>query len=207
VTEPATGGTVAARPATSSPLGTRIARLITEALTPAVLVAGIAIAVAWHSRSPGWGVAVAMFASAVPLAYIIRGVRRGRYKDHHVDVREHRPAVILVAAASVIVGLTLMLLLDAPRDLVALVVAMLAGLALTFAATKWWGKVSFHTAVAAGTATTLVLVFGPWLHFSWLLVGAIGWSRVRLEQHTVAQVIVGAVLGTSAAGLVFPVIR
>jgi membrane-associated phospholipid phosphatase len=113
----------------------------------------------------------------------------------------------MAAASPVTRRVPAMLLLDAPRDLVALVVAMLAGLALTFAATKWWGKVSFHTAVAAGTATTLVLVFGPWLHFSWLLAGAIGWSRVRLGQHTVAQVIVGALLGASAAGLVFPVVR
>lgn len=186
---------------------TRIARVVTEALSPAVLVAAITLAVAWHSKSLGWGIVAAVFASVIPITYIIRGVRRGQYQDHHVPTREHRPAVILVAAVSVIVGLTLMLLLDAPRDLVALVVAMLAGLALTFVTTKWWGKASLHTAVAAGTATTLGLVFGPWLHLSWLLVGVIGWSRVRLGQHTVAQVIVGAALGASAAGVVFPLVR
>lgn len=72
--------------------------------------------------------------------------------------------------------------------------------------TKWWGKVSFHTAVASGTATTLVLVFGPWLHLSWLLVGLIASSRIRLREHTAAQAIVGAVLGAAAAGRVFPLV-
>jgi membrane-associated phospholipid phosphatase len=115
--------------------------------------------------------------------------------------------VILVAATSVIAGLALMLLLDAPRDLVALVVAMLGGLALTFAATRWWGKVSFHTAVAAGTATTLGLVFGPWLYTSWVLVATIAWSRVRLAEHTLAQSVLGAVLGAVAAGVIFPLFR
>jgi hypothetical protein len=184
-----------------------MARVVSEVLTPGVLVAGISLAVAWHSRSPGWGIVTAIFAAAIPIAYIVSGVRRGRYRDHHVPVREHRQAVILVAAASVVVGLTLMLLFNAPRELVALVVAMLGGLALTLAATKWWSKVSLHTAVAAGTAATLVLVFGPWLHLAWLLVGVIAWSRVRLREHTVIQVTVGVALGAAAAGVVFPLLR
>ncbi len=192
-------------PAASTPAA-RLAHVVTEALTPAVLVAGIALAVAWHSRSMGWGIVAALFASGIPISYIVRGVRRGHYKDHHVSVRERRSTVILFAAASVGVGLALMILFRAPRELVALVVAMLAGLALTLVVTKWWGKVSFHTAVASGTATTLVLVFGPWLHLTWLVVGLIAWSRVRLREHTVAQTVIGAVLG-AAAGVVFPLVR
>jgi membrane-associated phospholipid phosphatase len=194
------------RPA-PSPIGRRVARVVTEALTPAVLVAGICVAVAWQSGSVGWGIVSAVFASGVPVAYIVRGIRTGRFTDHHVTVREHRPAVIVAAAASVVVGLAVMVLLDAPRDLVALVVAMLAGLVLTFAVTRWWGKVSIHTAVAAGTATTLVLVFGPWLLLAWPFVGVIAWSRVALHEHTVAQTVVGVVLGAVAAGVVFPLVR
>lgn len=185
----------------------RFARVVTEALTPAVLVAGIAVAVAWHSRSIGWGIVAVLFASGIPITYIIRGVRRGHYHDHHVSVRERRPTVILFAAASVGVGLAPMILFRAPRELVALVVAMLAGLVLTLAVTKWWGKVSFHSAVASGTATTLLLVFGPWLHLTWLVVGLVVWARVRLEEHTVAQTLTGAGLGALAAGVVFPLVR
>jgi hypothetical protein len=180
---------------------------VTEALTPAVLVAGISLAVAWHSRSVAWGIVAAVFASGIPISYIVRGIRRGHYEDHHVSVRERRPTVILFAAASVGVGLALMILFRAPRELVALVVAMLAGLALTLVVTKWWGKVSFHTAVASGTATTLVLVFGPWLHLTWLVVGLIAWARVRLREHTLVQTVVGAALGALAAGVVFPLVR
>jgi len=196
----------AADPAATT-FAARLARVVTEALTPAVLVAGISLAVAWHSRSIGWGIVAAVFASGIPVTYIIRGIRRGHYEDHHVSVRERRPAVILFAAASVGVGLALMIVFRAPRELVALVVAMLAGLALTLAVTKWWGKVSFHTAVASGTATTLVLVFGPWLHLTWLVVGLIVWARVRLREHTVAQTLIGAGLGALAAGAVFPLVR
>jgi hypothetical protein len=185
----------------------RVAHVVTEALTPAILVAGITLAVAWHSRSIGWGIVAAIFASGIPISYIVRGIRQGHYKDHHVSVRERRPTVILFAAASVGVGLALMILLRAPRELVALVVAMLAGLALTLVVTKWWGKVSFHTAVASGTATILVLVFGPWLNLTWLMVGLIAWARVRLREHTTIQTLIGAALGAAAAGVIFPLVR
>lgn len=218
MTEETTGRPPAADPAvdadpaattapTPSPIGQRFARVVTEVFTPAVLVAVVSVIIAWHTGSVGWGIVMAVFASGIPLAYIIRGIRRGRFTDRHVMVREHRPAVIVAAAVSVVVGLVVMVVFHAPRDLVALVVAMLAGLALTLAVTVWWGKVSLHTAVASGTATSLVLVFGPWLHLAWLVVGLIAWSRVRLKEHTVIQTIVGIVLGALAAGVVFPLAR
>ncbi len=112
----------------------------------------------------------------------------------------------MFAGASVAVGLLLMVVFRAPRELIALVVAMLAGLALTLIVTHWW-KVSFHTAVSSGTATTLALVFGPWLLLAWLVVAVVAWSRVRLGDHTTAQAVVGAVLGALAAGTVFPLVR
>jgi membrane-associated phospholipid phosphatase len=69
---------------------------------------------------------------------------------------------------------------------------------------------SIHTAVAGGSAVILALVFGPTplaLGTGLPLVGAIGWSRVRLGDHTVAQVLVGSVVGAAVAGLVFGLLR
>ena len=76
-------------------------------------------------------------------------------------------------------------------------------LALTLAVTHFW-KVSFHAAVAAGTATILVLLFGAAWSLAWLVVAAIAWSRVYLRSHTPAQVVVGITLGALAAGPVYP---
>jgi len=184
------------------------ARAVTEVLAPAVLVAVVSPLVAWHSGALGWGLAVSVFAAGVPFAFILRGVRRGAYDNHHVGDWRRRPLILLVAGASVLAVLGLMLVFGAPREVVALVVAMLAGLALTLGVTvlaRW--KVSLHAAVAAGTATTLVLVFGRWLLLAWLAVALVAWARVRLRDHTVAQVLVGVALGTLAAGGVFPLLR
>ncbi|WP_203898336.1 phosphatase PAP2 family protein [Virgisporangium aliadipatigenens] len=186
----------------------RAATVITEALAPAVLVAVISPIIAWHAGSPGWGVATAVFTAGVPMAYVLRGVRRGEYDDHHVGDRAKRPLILAFAGGSVGVLLALMVLLDAPRDMIALVIAMLCGLALTLAVTylaRW--KVSLHTAVASGTVTTLVLTFGPWLNVGWALVGAIMWSRVTLRAHTPMQTVVGLLLGLLAAGAIYPALR
>jgi membrane-associated phospholipid phosphatase len=79
---------------------------------------------------------------------------------------------------------------------------MLAGLTLTAAITRYW-KISLHTAVAGGTATILAIVLGPALLATGVLVAAIGWSRVKLGDHTASQMITGGVLGAVVAAAVF----
>ncbi|MEK8142367.1 hypothetical protein NKH18_07295 [Streptomyces sp. M10(2022)] len=56
-------------------------------------------------------------------------------------------------------------------------------------------------------ATILTLTFGPALAALALVVAAIGWSRVQLRDHTVAQTIVGALLGGVAAAVTFGLLR
>jgi membrane-associated phospholipid phosphatase len=186
----------------------RVARLVTEVLAPAPIVAVLPLLVAWRTSSTvttaiAWGVTASLFASVLPFAVILVGVRRGRLTDHHVGVRQQRALPMLMGVASVLFGLGLLVALHAPRMLVALVAAMTVGLTVSLLVTLWW-KVSVHTAVAAGAAVVLTLVFGPALLPVWPLVGLIGWSRVQLGDHTPAQVLVGAALGTGVAAAVFP---
>ena len=163
----------------------RLARGVTETLAPANLVIGLLILVAWHSASSttarvGWGLGAALFAGVLPPAYLLRGARQGRWEDHHVGEREKRPKVILAILGSVLVGVVLMVVLGAPRELLALMGAMAAGLVVTLAITLVW-KVSMHAAVASGTAIILVLVFGPVLNVLWTLVALSGGPESRFE--------------------------
>ncbi|MBN1171922.1 MAG: phosphatase PAP2 family protein, partial [Micromonosporaceae bacterium] len=72
----------------------------------------------------------------------------------------------------------------------------------------WW-KMSIHAAVASGAAMIAALVVGvPWVVLGLLpLVALVGWSRVRLYDHTMAQVVVGAIVGAGVAGGVFGLLR
>lgn len=88
----------------------------------------------------------------------------------------------------------------------ALVVAMLAGLAVALAVTAFW-KISVHTAVAGGTVSVLVLTYGSAVALTAPLVALIGWSRVELRDHTPMQVLVGGIVGASVAAMVFTLAR
>jgi membrane-associated phospholipid phosphatase len=178
---------------------------------PAPTVAVLLLVVAWRSAPTAaeavkWGLLAALFASFIPLGYILRGVRRRRLTDHHVGVREQRPLPLLVGIASVLVGLALLAAWGAPRDLVPLVAAMVVGLSTSLLVTLFW-KISVHAAVTAGAVVILVFVFGPALLTLVPLVALVGWARVEVGDHTPAQVVAGVGLGAAVAGVVFSLLR
>ncbi|WP_242882664.1 phosphatase PAP2 family protein [Actinomadura litoris] len=182
-----------------------VARLVTEIGAPWVLIIILFLAVAAHDAGwagLGWGLAGAFFASLGPMALIARGTRAGEYSDHHLTERSHRTRPLLGAVGLVVAGLVLGKLIDAPNEVYAVMAAMLAGLAVTVPITLRW-KISFHAGVAAALVGILTLVFGPAVSIGWLLVALIAWSRVRLGDHTIAQVLAGAVVAGGAATLVF----
>jgi membrane-associated phospholipid phosphatase len=187
------------------------ARVVTEVLAPAVLIAVQLVAVGWHAgrqagASPWWGLPAALFAAVIPFTYIVRGVRRGRFADHHIPERELRHVPLLFGAGSVAVGLGLLAVLGAPRELVALMLAGIAGLAVFSTVTLWW-KMSIHTGVAGGTVVVLTTVYGPAGLVAAPLVPLIGWARIRLGAHTTGQVVAGALVGALVAAAVFPPLR
>jgi membrane-associated phospholipid phosphatase len=187
------------------------AQFVTEVFSPVYLAVGILLVVgAVSTRNPalgaGWGLLAALLAIVIPYGFLLHGVRQGRYSDRHVRIRQQRTVPLLIAGAGVIAALALLALLGAPRQLVALVIAMLAGQLVTLAITLAW-KISVHTGVAAGVAAVLTLVFGPFLLLSWPAVALVAWARVQLHDHTLAQVIAGAVMGGSIAATVFSALR
>ncbi len=107
---------------------------------------------------------------------------------------------------SALIGLILITTLGAPRELIALVVAMEVGLVISLAITLSW-KLSIHVASVAGAIVILVLVFGPPYLLLTPVVALVGWARVELGDHTPSQVTVGAIIGAVVAASVFQVLR
>jgi len=189
----------------------RLAHIITELLAPVPVATILLFVVAWHSthslaQSLVWGGVSALFATLVALLYLLRGVRRRQFTDHHVRLREQRPLAFLVGIASLLIGLALMVVLGAPRELVALVAAMGVGLIVSLLVTLLW-KISVHVAVVAGAVVILVLVFGPLLLVLAPLVALVGWARVEVADHTPAQVTAGRGLGATVAAVVVVLLR
>ncbi|MBY8870523.1 hypothetical protein K7640_01545 [Micromonospora sp. PLK6-60] len=186
----------------------RPARAVTEVFAPAVLASVLPLVIAVHSTAPavatglGWALLAILFCSAIPYAVVWVGVRRGRLTDHHIGVREQRRMPLVFGMFSVLVGLAVLVLAGAPRPLVAMVVVMFAVLLVVTVVNQVW-KLSAHAAVAAGSAVVLIIVFGPALVPSLAVVAVVGWSRVRLGDHTTSQVVVGALAGALTAAPTF----
>ncbi|MEV4464674.1 phosphoesterase PA-phosphatase [Micromonospora echinofusca] len=188
-----------------------LARAATEVFAPALLAALMPVVVGLHSAAPvgvglAWALVGSLFCSIIPNSLIWWGVRRGRLTDHHIRRREQRRRPLAYGLLSVLVGLAVMIGFGAPRPVLAMVVVMFAlGLAVTVVNLAW--KLSIHAAVAAGAAAVLVIEFGPALLASAPVVALVGWSRVRLRDHTVGQVAAGTVVGTLIAAPTFLLLR
>lgn len=165
--------------------------------------------VGWHSTHSwtglGWGVLGALFCGVIPISIILLGVKRGGLTDKHIRVRRQRIVPMALSMISVATGITLLYALGAPADVSALVVAMLVGLVSSLLVTTGW-QISIHNSVAGGTAMILMLAFGPVMLPTILGAAAIGWSRIVLKAHTIAQILAGTALGGTAA-LTFVLLR
>lgn len=187
----------------------RAARLITDGLDPKTWIIADTLLIGWHTgrlAGIGWGLLGCLFAAVIPLAFIKYGIRRGRWTDRHVGRRRQRIIVMTFIIGSVATGILLLWACGAPRTMIALIAAMLTTLAALLAVTPAW-KISVHAAVSAGSVAMLAMTYGPWVLLACPLVAVVGWSRVELKDHTLAQVLAGAAVGGSVAAATFALIR
>ncbi len=181
------------------------ARRISYWLEPKNWLIVTVVAIGWHTDGRAgllWGLLAALFTAVLPTLFISHGVRHGRWNDRNVGARRPRLVVLAFITASVAAGLTVLGVFGAPRLLTGYLAFMLASVAVLAAITTVW-KISIHCAVASGSVAILAFTFGPLLLPAYTLVGLLGWSRVAVKDHTVAQVVAGAVLGAGAAGLAY----
>jgi membrane-associated phospholipid phosphatase len=159
------------------------------------------VAIGWHADGRagiGWGLLAALFTAVLPTLFISHGVRHCGWSDRNVGARRPRLLVLAFITGSVAVGLLLLLVLGAPLLLTGYLAFMLASVAVLAGITTVW-KISIHCAVASGSVTILALTYGPLVLGGYVLVGLLGWARVMVKDHSVAQVMAGSVLGAAAA--------
>ncbi|PTT69551.1 phosphatase PAP2 family protein [Arthrobacter sp. HMWF013] len=176
----------------------RTARWLTEVFQPPVVVTLVLlISPVIEPGFPGtigYGALAALFVCVLPLILLLALVRLGKVTDHHVSNRRQRAPVMLMALGSVVAGLVVLAATHAPRSVVVTVLAIVAGIIVLAAVSPFW-KISGHAAAISSSAVISVLMLGPaWLPLV-LLIPAVGWSRVVLRAHTLAQVVAGSLFG------------
>jgi len=186
----------------------QMARYISIIFSPVTVSLPAIFLVALHNQEPSsmfFAAIVVFFLSIGPMLYILVGVSLGKFSDIDVSIRSQRLGPFLFGITSSLIGFFILLFNNAPKDLeTILLTASTIGLVLMII-TFWW-KISMHASGIAGTITFLAVLYGKYVLPAFLLVFLVGWSRVVLKRHTVAQVTAGAIL-TAAMTLVMLALR
>jgi membrane-associated phospholipid phosphatase len=152
--------------------------------------------------------------AAVVLAIVLLpGITCAAYLEHHGHLlyeRRTRGPLYLVGWLSILVCLAVVVTFQAPRALIASIATLAVWAPLQLAINARVTKISTHAAVAAGCFTGLVVLgkAGPPLVEAALLALVIItlWARVVTRNHTVSQVIYGALLGAGLVFVIFPLV-
>ena len=176
----------------------RTARWLTEVFQPPVVVSQqLLISPLAQPGVPGtigYGALAALFVCVVPLVVLLVLVRLGKVTDHHVSDRKQRAPVLLMALGCIAVGLLVLGAVDAPESVIAMVLAVVGGVAVLAVVSPFW-KMSGHAAAVSCAAVVSVLMLGAAWTPLLLLVPAVSWSRVVLRAHSLAQVVAGSLFG------------
>lgn len=185
----------------------RVARILSDQVDPKNVIVAVSLLIGcglYGLRGLGWALVAVVFAAVLPMAYILYVAGDGTWASRHLTERQQRITVLPVISASVAAGLTLQGVTGAPGPLVAMTAAMWATITAVWPVTVLARfKISVHTAVLAGSVAMAAQAYGPlWLGGA-ALVAVLGWARVTVREHTVAQVVAGALLGAVVAGGVY----
>ena len=153
-----------------------------------------------------YGALAALFVCVLPLFLLLVLVRLGKVTDHHVSDRRQRAPVLLMALGSILAGLLVLHAAGAPSSVVAMVLAVVGGVVVLAAVSPFW-KMSGHAAAISCSAVVAVLMLGPAWTPLLVLVPAVGWSRVVLRAHTVAQVVAGSLFGGVVMAGIWRILR
>ncbi len=175
------------------------ARFISNILIPPTWSIALIWAISIHfGRSAKqillWGGIGSFFAAVLPVLYVAWLHKHGKVSQFHIPLRSQRHAPYLLSAALLVLTYFFLWILKAPTLLLAATLASLGNTLFIFIVNIFW-KISAHMMGAAAPLIAFSFAFGKWVLPFYLLLLAIGWARVKLKAHTVAQVLAGGLAG------------
>ena len=182
-----------------------LAWCISVVFSPFLVPIATAIGVVQKHAAPQdilrWSGIVVLFVTVLPILSIAVMTRFTQLSDLHLKNREERFLPLCCTLASMIVGTFLLHQLGAEREIVWAGIAYIINSVVFLAITLTW-KISFHSSVATGCVTVLVMLVNPQFGWLFLLIPLIAWARVYRKRHTLLQTVVGAVLAVGNTSLV-----
>jgi membrane-associated phospholipid phosphatase len=141
-----------------------------------------------------------LFAGIIPILLTIYWSMLIRNIPYDIPEKGYRTWLLLMVIGSYGVGATAFFLLQAPWLLTGLMICYCTNTIVVLVVNLWW-KISVHAMGIAGPMAAVIFAVGlPGLLFLGFLLPVM-WSRVHLRRHTLAQVVIGAVLGFILTGI------
>ncbi|NUM45362.1 MAG: hypothetical protein HUU38_11715 [Anaerolineales bacterium] len=134
--------------------------------------------------------------------YILWMVRKGKYSDAYVSIREQRHSLYYVATLCLVALVVILAVGDPPLVVTACIVSGVLANGVGMLINRFT-KISVHSAAMAG-CTAVLLVFAPVV--GWVMVFATlitGWARMVLKAHTISQIGLGYLVASSSVVVVF----
>ena len=175
--------------------------LLSDAYSPPVVAFPINVLAAWLAGGGvAWWLAGLHFVlgALMPLLDIVWSLYTGRIADIHLPNRKDRIRPFVISVIGAAVTLLVFWRVEAPAILIAVAAGgLLQNVGLMAVTTVW--QISVHGAAAAALATLVGLGLGtaPGV-LAVVMLGLVGWARIRLDRHTPAQVVAGAFVGLAA---------
>jgi len=173
-----------------------LAEIVTHVFNPPVVAAPTFLYLILLERpanSLTLAVIILFFATLLPLIMVVILSRRGIISDIWASERESRVIPFTGAIISYLLGAATLVAARSPIAITSLMLCYVGNTVVMMLISLRW-KISVHASGIAGPLTALVYLFGTIAVPLLLLILFVGWARLKLKAHTIAQVATGALL-------------
>lgn len=143
-----------------------------------------------------------IFYTIAPLTFILYLYLTGRISDFDISERPERERVFAGFVVIYLVAAIGLSLAHAPVQLQVITWGSWGTALETMVITRWW-KISTHALGITGPFAAMFLFFHLQPLPYAVIVPLVGWARIHLRSHTVAQVIGGALLAIANTAIFF----
>ena len=175
-----------------------LAHWVSNVLNPPLIsVLGIFLMASFLGTPDAWRYAVlfVILVVIVPTLYVYLLLKRGKIETFHIPNRQNRKGVYMVIIASNVLGVIIMLILNAPFLLLAFGIMGVMQSTLLFLVNLYW-KISGHTTAISGLSVFIVAALGWSMYPVLMIVPLVAWARIRTKSHSFWQTIAGVLTGS-----------
>jgi len=134
-----------------------------------------------------------IFGALIPILTSLILIKK-MHTDLDITDRTKRTLPLIFAICSYLIGFLVLYIISAPTIVTALMLIYGSNTILILLINFQW-KISIHAMGIAGPTAAFIYAFGISGAFIGIIIPFVMWSRVKLNKHTISQVLAGAIVG------------